>query len=130
MMKQNKWIAVLAAVALVLAAGSLAVEAKGPGGGFGGQGQTTLEQKQTMVQSFVAEGKLTNEQAEQIKLQLQNCDGTCDGTGPSEDQVRIGQTYGLAFGSQGQGAGTGRMGSGNGMRGRGNNGICPYVVND
>ena len=131
-MKRNKWIAVLVAAALVLALGSLAIEAKGPGSGtgtagFGRQGQATIEQKQAMVQSFVAKGKLTNEQALQVNAQLQSCDGTCDGTGPSEDQARIGQEYGLALGNQGAGLGTGTGRMARGGRFGGNNGVCPNL---
>lgn len=139
-MKRNKWIGMFLALALVVSMSALAVEAKGFGGGYGGQGgrQTQLSaeeflaQKTAKVDELVAAGKLTAEQAAQIKAQLQTCDGTCDGTGPSEDRVRIGQTYGLAFGGNadgqgfGQGRGMGRMG-GSGLRQGMANGNCPYI---
>lgn len=73
-----------------------------------------LELKKDILAQRVADGTMTQEQADQILTALIENQATCDGTG----SARIGQKYGAAFGmGNGQGRG-GRMGMGRGQ------GVC------
>ncbi|MDD4239546.1 MAG: DUF2680 domain-containing protein [Desulfotomaculaceae bacterium] len=75
-----------------------------------------LEQKQIILDQRVEDGRLTQEQADNIYNTMQSHQATCDGTG----NAGIGKNYGAGFG-QGNGMGNGTgvcngsgMGSGNG----------------
>lgn len=68
-----------------------------------------LEQKKAILDERVAEGKLTQEQADTIYKNIQENQANCDGTG---NGARMGQKMGAGFG-QGQGNGM-RMGNGAG----------------
>lgn len=84
-----------------------------------------LEQKKTVLEQRVKDGRLTQEQADQIYNSIKNNQATCDGTG----SAGIGKKYGFGQGSGmglGQGAGRGagmrngggfgqEMGAGRGM---------------
>jgi hypothetical protein len=70
-----------------------------------------LELKKDILAQRVADGTMTQEQADEILAALIENQATCDGTG----SARIGQKYGAAFGmGNGQGRG-GRMGMGRGQ---------------
>lgn len=80
-----------------------------------------LEQKKELLKQRVAEGKLTQGQADTIYSTIQANQAVCDGTG----SAGIGQGNGSGFG-QGMGSGSGaRQGKGGG-RGRGVN--CIFGV--
>ena len=68
----------------------------------------TLEQKKSFLDQRVADGNLTQEQADAILNSIKTNQTTCDGTG----SARIGKSMAAGFG-QGQGQG---MGKGQGMR--------------
>jgi len=77
-----------------------------------------LEQKKTLLDQRVNDGKLTQEQADNIYNNMQSNQATCDGTG----NAGIGKNYGAGFG-QGNGMGNGNgscdgtgKGNGSGMR--------------
>ncbi|MEW6066108.1 hypothetical protein P378_08315 [Desulforamulus profundi] len=71
-----------------------------------------LEQKKTVLDQRVKDGRLTQEQADQIYNSIKNNQATCDGTG----SAGIGKKYGAGFG-QGSGMGLGQgAGRGAGMR--------------
>jgi len=59
----------------------------------------SIESKQETLKQYVQDGKITQEKADEITKQLENCDGT--GT------AKIGQKNGVSFGS-GNGQGQGR----------------------
>jgi len=61
-----------------------------------------LEQKKTVLDQRVKDGKLTQEQADEIYDFIQNNQALCDGTG----SAAVGKTYGAGFG-RGNGMGTG-----------------------
>lgn len=70
-----------------------------------------LELKKEILAQRVADGTMTQEQADQILTALIENQAACDGTG----SARIGQKYGAGFGmGNGQGRG-GRMGMGRGQ---------------
>lgn len=74
-----------------------------------------LEQKKAVLDQRVKDGKLDQEQADQVYNSIKNNQTTCDGTG----NARLGRKQGAGFGqgcgmALGQGAGAG-MGSGKGM---------------
>lgn len=76
-----------------------------------------LEQKKDSLEEKVANGTMTQEEADEIILAMEENQTTCDGTGTA----RIGRSMGAGFGKgrgYGQGRGTGRRG--NGLR----NGSC------
>lgn len=61
----------------------------------------SIESKTETLKKYVADGKITQEKADEILKQLENCDGT--------GNAKIGQTNGIKFGSgNGQGEGKGR----------------------
>lgn len=68
-----------------------------------------LEQKKAILDQRVKDGKLTQEQADEIYNFIQNNQASCDGTG----SAGIGKKYGAGFG-QGSGMGMGR-GNGRGL---------------
>jgi hypothetical protein len=82
-----------------------------------------LEQKKAILDQRVKDGKLTQEQADEIYNAIKNNQANCDGTG----SAAIGRKYGAGFGlgsgmGNGQGAGRGAgmrngygMGAGRGM---------------
>jgi len=82
-----------------------------------------LEQKKAILDQRVKDGKLTQEQADEIYNAIENNQANCDGTG----SAAIGRKYGAGFGlgsgmGNGQGAGRGAgmrngygMGAGRGM---------------
>lgn len=82
-----------------------------------------LEQKKAFLDQRVADGSLTQEQADQIYTNIKNNQATCDGTGNAgigqKNGVGFGQGSGLGRGmNRGQGAGRGagmRNGTGGGM---------------
>lgn len=76
----------------------------------------TLEQKKTILEQRVAEGNLTQEQADAIYKAIVTNQLTCDGTG----SAALGKSMGAGFGQgQGMGLGKGRgMGQGSGQRNR------------
>jgi polyhydroxyalkanoate synthesis regulator phasin len=63
----------------------------------------TLEQKKAILDQRVADGNLTQEQADTIYNSIMTNQAICDGTG----SARIGQSMGTGF-SQGQGKGLGK----------------------
>ncbi|KJR44929.1 hypothetical protein UF75_4693 [Desulfosporosinus sp. I2] len=67
----------------------------------------TLEQKKSILEQRVADGNLTQEQADAILNSIKTNQTTCDGTG----SARIGKSMAAGFG-QGQGMG---LGKGQGM---------------
>lgn len=70
-----------------------------------------LEQKKLILDERVAEGRLTQEQANIMYQRMQENRANCDGSG--KNQARLGQDGGAGFG---QGAGPGdRAGAGNGQ---------------
>lgn len=73
-----------------------------------------LEQKKAILDQRVADGKLTQEQADTIYKSIQNNQANCNGTG----NARMGKNAGLGLGN-GQGNG---MGNGQGLRGGA--GVC------
>ncbi len=89
-----------------------------------------LENKIAILNERVAEGSMTQEQADEIILALEENQAVCDGSG----SARTGQQFGAGFGGMmgngsrngnGQGQGQGRgLGNGQGMgRGQGGNGL-------
>lgn len=78
-----------------------------------------LENKKAIIEERVANGTMTQEDAEKIIKALEENQLTCDGSG----QTRIGQSYGVGFGGmmgRGQGAGLGQgRGQGRGLGGNG-----------
>ena len=68
-----------------------------------------LEQKKAILDQRVADGKLTQEQADSIYNSIQNNQANCDGNG----NAKMGRNAGLGLGN-GQGNG---MGNGQGLRG-------------
>lgn len=88
-----------------------------------------LENKIAILSERVAQGTMTQEEADEIIEALKANQATCDGTG----EARIGQSFGAAFGGmmgngQGQGMGLGNNGQGRGLgggqaRGMGGNGL-------
>lgn len=77
-----------------------------------------LEQKKVILDERVAEGRLTQEQANTIYQNIQENQANCDGT--SNGQARMGQNGGAGFG-KGQGMGNGQ---GFGNRAGNCNGAC------
>lgn len=63
-----------------------------------------LEQKKTMIDQRVEEGRLTQEQADEIYNNIKNNQATCDGTG----SCGMGRNYGAGFG-RGDCTGGGQM---------------------
>lgn len=62
----------------------------------------SIESKTETLKKYVTDGKITQEKANEILKQLENCDGT--------GNAKIGQTNGIKFGSgQGKGKGTKNM---------------------
>jgi hypothetical protein len=83
-----------------------------------------LEQKKVVLDERVADGKLTQEQADTIYQNMQENQANCDGSGNGNG--RMGKNAGAGFG-QGNGPGAGQgMGAGQGFGNRaGNcNGTC------
>lgn len=77
-----------------------------------------LEMKKDILAAKVDEGKLTQEQADEILAAIAENQANCDGTG-----AKIGQRYGVGFGANGGGRcnGNGYMGqNGQGGKGQGN----------
>jgi len=71
-----------------------------------------LKNKKEILDQRVKEGRITQEQADEIYNSIKNNMANCDGTGSQ----RLGQKYGVGFGnSQGKGMGNG-AGLGQGMR--------------
>jgi hypothetical protein len=83
-----------------------------------------LEQKKLILDERVADGNLTQEEADEIYTKLQENQLTCDGTGLN----KIGQNYGLSFGNgNGNGLRKGEgKGNGNGLKDGSGNGTCDY----
>lgn len=81
-----------------------------------------LENKIAILNERVAEGTMTQEEADEIITAIEENQTTCDGTA----QARIGQKFGAGFGGMmgnGQGRGLGN-GQGQGLgRGQGGNGL-------
>ncbi len=67
-----------------------------------------LEMKKDILAAMVAEGKLTQEQADEILAAIMENQATCDGTGGA----KVGQCYGAGLGANGGG-----FGNGNGFKG-------------
>jgi hypothetical protein len=68
----------------------------------------SIESKTETLKEYVADGKITQEKADDILKQLENCDGT--------GNAKIGQTNGVSFGGgkgHGQGNGLRNMNGGN-----------------
>ncbi len=82
-----------------------------------------LEQKKAVLDQRVKDGKLTQEQADEIYNAIKNNQANCNGTGSSQ----IGRRHSAGFGSaNGTGRGIGgRMGNGAGMGG----GVCGGYLN-
>ncbi|MEL7647339.1 MAG: hypothetical protein AAGU76_04560 [Sedimentibacter sp.] len=81
-----------------------------------------LENKIAILNERVAEGTITQEEADEIIEALKANQAVCDGTG----EARIGQSLGAAFGGMmgnGQGQGFGANGQGRGFGGQGGNGL-------
>lgn len=88
-----------------------------------------LENKIAILNERVAEGTMTQEEADEIIEAIKENQAVCDGTG----EARIGQSFGAAFGGmmgnvQGQGLGLGNNVQGRGFgggqaRGMGGNGL-------
>lgn len=68
-----------------------------------------LEQKKAILDERVAQGRLTQEQADELYNNMKENMETCDGTG----SMGMGRMSGAGFG-QGMGKGQGRMGNGQG----------------
>ena len=68
-----------------------------------------LEMKKDILAAKVAEGKLTQEQADEILAAIAENQANCDGTGGG----KVGQGYGAGFGANGGG-----LGNGNGYKGQ------------
>jgi len=83
-----------------------------------------LEMKKDVLDQRVAEGTLTQEQADDIMAAIEERAQDCDGTGPA-DGTRLGGGFGFGRGGAGRGAGRGYgMGRGQGYgMGRG---ACLY----
>jgi len=82
----------------------------------------TLEQKKAILDQRVADGNLTQEQADAIYNRLVTNQATCDGTG----SAAIGKSMGAGFG-QGMGMGNGQgagQRNGGGARGGMGSGAC------
>jgi len=78
-----------------------------------------LQIKKDILSERVAEGKITQAEADQIIEAIENNQASCDGT----ENARVGESMGAGFGSimgngQGRGLGSGQncSGSGNGSR--------------
>jgi hypothetical protein len=69
-----------------------------------------LEQKKALLDQKVKDGKITQQQADEIYNAIKNNQVICDGTG----NARLGKQFGMGCGN-GQGMGNGR-GQGQGMR--------------
>jgi len=83
-----------------------------------------LENKIAILNERVADGSMTQEEADEIIVALKENQAFCDGTGTA----KIGQQFGAGFGGMmgnGNGQGQGRgLGNGQGMgRGQGGNGL-------
>lgn len=78
-----------------------------------------LEQKKTILEQRVAEGRLTQQRADEIYSAMKNNQAACDGT----RNEGIGRKYGAGFG-QGSGMGAGQMSKGAGMRNGSGTGGC------
>ena len=81
-----------------------------------------LENKTAILNERVAEGTMTQEEADEIMNALEENQATCDGTA----QAKTGQSFGAAFGGMmgnGQGQGLGSNGQGRGRGQGGNNGL-------
>lgn len=85
--------------------------------------ESMLERKIAILEERVANGTMTQEEADEIINALKENQLTCDGTG----EARIGQSFGAAFGmmgnNQGSGLGLGRGFGGGQGRGMGGNGF-------
>lgn len=76
-----------------------------------------LDMKKANLTEQVAEGKMTQENADAIIEKIKNLQEDCDGTG----NAKIGSSMGARLGSNGEGLGNGRAYRGNGV-GRGQGG--------
>lgn len=96
----KKTIIFAAALALVMLFGATALAWSGP--------EEMLTEKATIIRQRVAEGVITQEQADTILEKLEERVAKC--IGQNEDRERLGQTFarGLGFG-RANGKGTGRM---------------------
>ena len=74
----------------------------------------TLEQKKAILDQRIADGSLTEDQADAIYNSLKTNQATCDGTGSAAIGKRAGAGFGLGQG-QGMGQGMGRKGMGSGQ---------------
>jgi hypothetical protein len=78
-----------------------------------------LEIKKDNLNTQVAAGRMTQEQADAIIQSLEENQAICDGTG----KAKIGKSFGARFGSNGTGLGTGGANCGTGIgRGQGGGG--------
>jgi hypothetical protein len=75
-----------------------------------------LEMKKDVLNAKVAEGKITQAEADEILAAIAENQATCDGTGGA----KVGRSYGAGFGSNGCGLGNGNAYKGqNGWSGNG-----------
>lgn len=84
--------------------------------------------REAVIQQRVEEGRLTQEEADEIKAAIQERTALCDGTGDGE-RLNLGQQAGLGFGQQGSGQyGSGSRGQGGGRYGMGGLGTGTCIV--
>lgn len=76
-----------------------------------------LEMKKEILAEQVAEGKISQEEADEIIARIEENQKNCDGTGGA----RLGRNFGASFGFNGQGLGSGGTNGGN-ATGRNQNG--------
>ena len=106
-MKNLKKLSVIASVVGVIGLGSFAYAANSttPTGIESEIKSQMLEQKIAIINERVKEGKITQEQADQIINEIKENQASCDVIGSR----KIGKKYGLGFGKgNGQGRGMGR----------------------
>lgn len=103
----------------------IAVMALGVGSGFAFEGGPRLEEKKDILEERVAEGDMTQEEADVIIAEITACAEDCDGTGDCENRPEDGRGI---FGT-GDGTGFGR-GQGRGACGGDRNGDGVVDEND
>lgn len=84
--------------------------------------------REAVIQQRVEDGRLTQEEADQIKAAIQERIADCDGTGDGE-RLYLGQQAGMGYGQQGSGQyGSGTRGQGGGRNGMGGLGTGACLV--
>lgn len=102
---------------LLIVAVVIAVMALGVGSAFAFEGNPRIEEKKDILEERVSEGDMTQEEADEIITQIEECAEECDGTGTCENRPEQGR--GIFGRGNGLGRGLGRGACGGDTNGDG-----------